>query len=80
MSRKHKANPEPTVKTARDSRRAVHVYHHVDEAHRQAHPAGRCSKCNKITNCFCDKCSRWACKNHLHKENEIEVCEKCKSI
>jgi hypothetical protein len=77
MSRKHKTIPKPSVKTARDSRRAVHVYHPADDSHRQAYPAGRCSKCNKITNCFCDKCRSWTCGNHLHKKGDFEFCGNC---
>jgi hypothetical protein len=78
MSRKHKAVPKPTVKTARNSRNAVHKYYNSDEAHSVAYPAGRCKKCKKITLCFCDKCSSWACENHLEKKNELDLCETCR--
>ena len=77
MGWKHKRKQEPYSRTARDSRKAVHVYHPSGDTHRNAVPAGRCVKCNKITDCFCDKCNHWACENHLQKENEIDVCEDC---
>jgi hypothetical protein len=77
MGWKHRRKKEPYVKTARDSRRAVHKYYASDESHRQAVPAGRCVKCSKITDCFCDKCNHWACESHLEKENGLDVCESC---
>ncbi len=78
MSRKHKPKHEPYQKTARDSRKAVHKYYPVDDTHRHAVPAGRCYKCKKITDAFCDSCNAWACKNHLEKtKTDLEVCENC---
>jgi len=78
MGWKHRRRQEPYAKTARDSRKAVHVYHAVDDAHRHAVPAGRCYKCSKITNAFCDKCNVWACESHLEKnKQDFEVCERC---
>jgi len=77
MGKKHERKQEPYVRTARNSRKDVHVYHPSGDAHRNAVPAGRCSKCNKITDCFCDKCNHWICENHLEKENEIDVCKEC---
>ncbi len=77
MGLKHRPKREPTVKTARDSRRAVHKYYPMGDAHSSAVPAGRCFKCKKITDCFCDNCSAWACANHLEKKNELDFCENC---
>ncbi len=66
------------MRTARDSRRAVHKYYATDDVHRQAVPGGRCYKCSKITVAFCDKCNIWACENHLEKDrNDLDVCENC---
>ena len=80
MGWKHKRRREPYRKTARNSRRDAHVYHPVDadNVHRFASHGGRCHKCGKITDCFCDKCNKWACESHLEKENEIDVCEDCR--
>ena len=77
MGFKHKRKKEPCVKTARNSRGAVHKYYASDDSHSHAVPAGRCAKCSKITDCFCDKCNHWVCENHLEKEKELDVCENC---
>jgi hypothetical protein len=78
MGWKHRRRQEPYRRTARDSRSAVHTYHAVDDVHRLAVQGGRCFKCGKITNSFCDKCNIWACENHLEKDrNGLDVCEKC---
>jgi len=77
MGVKHKRTQESYGRTARNSRKDVHVYHPSGDAHKNAVHAGRCDKCNKITDCFCDKCNHWICENHLEKENELDVCEGC---
>jgi len=78
MSRKHKPKREPYSRTARDSRKAVHKYYNVDDSHSMPVIGGRCYKCNKITNSFCDKCSKWACEKHLEKnKTDLEVCSNC---
>ena len=77
MGWKHKRRQEPYARTARNSRKDVHVYHPVDKAHRFASHGGRCNKCGKITDSFCDKCNKWACPEHLNEENGIDVCENC---
>jgi len=77
MGWKHKRKQEPYRRSARNSRRDSHVYHPMDDSHRFASLGGRCYKCKAITDCFCDKCSTWACENHLEKENELDVCENC---
>ena len=44
-------------------------------------PAGKCYKCNKLTENFCDLCQRYICKKHLfakeHGSNEC-YCENCR--
>lgn len=73
---------EPYVKTARNSRRQPHKYYYVNDVHRLAVKAGRCYKCKKITDAFCDKCGKWVCKNHKFKpdkEDYICYCLECKS-
>ena len=77
MGWKHARRHEPYARTARNSRRDVHVYHPVDSSHRIASLGGRCFKCQEITDSFCDKCSSWACEKHLKEENGLDVCEKC---
>jgi len=77
MGVKHQRKQEPYVRTARNSRKAVHKYYASDKVHRNAVPAGRCAKCSKITDCFCDKCNHWVCENHLQDENELDICEEC---
>lgn len=80
MSRKHRHVEEPYARDARNSRADVHVYYPVDGTHRTAFQGGRCFKCGKITNSFCDKCSAWACESHLESRNGIDYCEKCLSL
>ncbi len=77
MSLKHRPEREPQVNTARDSRQAVHKYYPIDDSHSFAVPAGRCAACGKITDCYCDRCSSWACENHLKNENGIDLCNDC---
>lgn len=77
MSIKHKTRRKPSVKTARDSRRAVHKYYPAGEMHSHAVPAGRCQHCGKITDCFCDKCNIWTCEKHLQKKDDLDFCKNC---
>lgn len=51
--------------TAVNSRRAVYKYYKIDDVKSVAIPAGRCHKCSRITDAFCDKCSKYICKNHM---------------
>lgn len=77
MGKKHRPKKEQYERTARDSRKGVHVYHAVDDFHRIASSGGRCWKCGCITDAFCDMCSRWSCAKHLSKKNEFDICEEC---
>ena len=43
-------------------------------------PAGKCFKCKKLTESYCDLCQQYICKKHLfykeHGSNEC-YCENC---
>ena len=79
-----KKEEQPRLTTARDSRGVLYKYYKVagDKDHRFTVPAGRCHKCNKITDAFCDKCQSWICENHLVKGNEDNMCFclECKDV
>ncbi|MBW2984254.1 hypothetical protein KY361_04015 [Candidatus Woesearchaeota archaeon] len=77
----NKSRTRPYVKTARNSRKAVHKYYYIDDIKRFAAKAGRCYKCNKITDAYCDKCGKWVCKKHMFKpdkEDYLCYCLECK--
>ncbi len=42
--------------------------------------AGKCHKCKKVTECFCDLCQEYICEKHMktieHGSNEC-YCEEC---
>ncbi len=75
-SRKKRLMERKKHTTAINNRRVVHKYIAIDETHNLAVRVGRCKKCGKITECSCDSCGDWYCKNHLDKNKEF--CEKCK--
>ena len=73
----------PRYKTARDSRKAVHKYYYIDDTKRLAVLAGRCYKCGKITDAFCDKCGKYICKNHSFKPKKEDYecyCLECRKV
>ena len=77
-----KAKDKPTLQTSRNSRTSVHKYYKIkgDDIHRFAQEGGRCYKCNKVTDAFCDKCEKWTCKNHSvipNKEDYGSFCLDC---
>ena len=74
-SRKKRIMARKKKTTAKNYRNVVHKYIPLDEQKSVAIQVGICSKCNKITECWCDSCSKWYCENHLDKKNE--KCEKC---
>jgi hypothetical protein len=60
---------KPRFSSARDSRGFAYKYYPIkgDEKHRVAVLGGRCFKCGKVTDAYCDKCNEWICENHLVK-------------
>ncbi|MBW2979788.1 hypothetical protein KY360_00040 [Candidatus Woesearchaeota archaeon] len=65
-----KKKKEPYVKTSRNSRRDVHKYYYMNDVKRFAVKGGRCHRCGKITDAFCDKCGKWVCKTHSSKPDK----------
>jgi len=73
--KKHK---KPRFTEARNLRKQVFKYYRIDDKKRYAVPGGRCHKCNKITDAFCDKCNAWVCENHMVKADEYSCfCLSC---
>ena len=74
-----KKRDEPKLQTSRNRRGSVHKYYKIkgDEAHRFASEGGRCYKCNKITDAFCDKCEKWTCENHMVKPDKEDYASFC---
>ena len=72
---------KPRFTSAKNRRNFVFKYYPIkgDKIHKMAVPAGRCYKCHKITDSFCDNCNAWACKNHLSagKHKDEEFCSAC---
>ncbi|MBS3098009.1 hypothetical protein J4209_04405 [Candidatus Woesearchaeota archaeon] len=62
-----KDEDKPRFTTARDNKGFSYKYYPIegDSEHRMAVPGGRCYKCGKITDAFCDKCQAWVCETHL---------------
>jgi hypothetical protein len=76
-----KDRKKPKYTTAVNLRKQPFKYYYVNDVKRFAVPAGRCYKCNKITDAFCDKCKEWVCEKHFIKpeKSEYEIfCLKCK--
>ena len=71
-----KKEDKPRFSTARDDKDFVYKYYPIkgDKEHRMAVPGGRCYKCSKITDAFCDECQRWICENHLTEGEEEGSC------
>ena len=72
---------QPRYTTARNSRRVVYKYYYLSDDKRMAVLGGRCHSCGKITDAFCDKCSRFVCENHMFKPREDDFecfCLGCK--
>jgi hypothetical protein len=63
---------KPRLTNARAGRGFAYKYYPIkgDDKHRLAVLGGRCIKCGKITDAYCDKCNQWVCENHLIKESE----------
>lgn len=64
--------------TARNSRKYFYKYYKVDDTKQYAVLAGRCTKCLRITDIFCDNCFEHVCEKHVF-HNEVEYsCDECK--
>lgn len=77
-----KKEEKPRFTSARDRRGFSYKYYPIegDDKHRMAVLAGRCCKCGKVTDAYCDKCNVWVCENHLvsGKEEGECYCFECK--
>ncbi|MFH2027948.1 MAG: hypothetical protein ABIJ08_02310 [Nanoarchaeota archaeon] len=71
-----KQKDKPRLTEARNRRKAVYKYYPIegDKLHKFSVPAGRCYKCGKITDAYCDKCHKWICENHIVKGKEEGEC------
>ena len=71
-----KKQEKPRFTTGRDARGFSYKYYPIkgDEKHRVAVLAGRCNKCGKVTDAYCDKCSGWICEGHMVKGKEEGEC------
>lgn len=66
-----------TRSEAKNMRGKVFVYKPVDEVHKIAIPAGRCKKCNKITEKNCSICQIYICEKHIKKSRSVSYCANC---
>jgi hypothetical protein len=68
-------------KTDATNTRGYHfTYYRVDETKSISVPAGRCARCRRITDGFCDSCGAFTCENHTYLgEDELSYCPDCKS-
>jgi len=71
-----KLEKKPRLTAARDLRSINYKYYPIkdDKTHRFAVQGGRCYNCGRITDSYCDKCSKWICENHLVKGREEGEC------
>jgi len=71
-----KKEDQPRLGTARNSKGFFYKYYPVegDKTKRIAVPGGRCYKCSRITDAFCDKCQKWVCEEHLAKGEDEYIC------
>ena len=67
-----KQQDKPRLSTARNRRKSVYKYYKIkgDDIHTLPVEAGRCHKCNKVTDAFCDKCEKWICEKHMVKPDK----------
>ena len=77
------SKPKPKHSTARHHRNVAYKYYPLGKksVHSIAVPGGRCHICNRITNMFCHKCSKWVCEKHTTKDEKYDIdvyCVKCK--
>lgn len=70
---------DPRLSDATNSRRRSYKYYYIDDNKRFAVAAGRCFKCGKVNDAFCDSCNQWLCKNHLVETDKDGgcLCVKC---
>ena len=65
---------------ATNSRNIFYKYYKIDDNKSFSVLAGRCFKCSKITDAFCDKCFKYVCKGHLVMSDEDDnegFCTEC---